>query len=645
MEGIKDALGRLSELNEAELSDLESQIVSEFESVEAQELTQQIVDSMTELADALEAVRTEQGLRSEKQQELQAAAEAAASRIRPPEAEAADMDEEEGDEEPAADEAPTDEDEEETPVPVFSSESKNETTASVKTEPAAEASVEEAAAEEAPAEEQPAELAAEAPETEEAAPTEAATEAAEAAVETVAEETAPESEAAAEDVTPTENKQEETAVAASAADVTVESTKSAAPAPILASAKVTVTAGADIAGVTAGSEFADKAAFTEAMTKRLHALRRVTGGDGERHVVASIHAEYPEDRTLYTGDQANWSKIQAVTGDTALVASAGCAPLETQYTIFGVGETDRPVRDALPKFNADRGGLRYYPGASLSQIPTDGTGPIGIWEVGGTVTAADGTTDLSGVKPSFTISCPSVEEVTVEAVSTSLTFNNLTSRAFPELVESNTDLTMVQHARVCEQKLLGGLADATQAAVTATAAPDFSVGSAREFLVQLDLVAGAYRYKHRLSDNQSLRVFAPYWLRDMFRADLAMQSPGDGLEALSVTDALISEGVRRRNINITWSMESVATAPTPGLAAFPATVEWDIFAEGTWLYLDGGSLDLGVIRDSTLVGANDYMEFAEEFFALAPVGNDSWHVTSTLDVAGVAAAYFQDTFS
>jgi hypothetical protein len=71
---------------------------------------------------------------------------------------------------------------------------------------------------------------------------------------------------------------------------------------------------------------------------------------------------------------------------------------------------------------------------------------------------------------------------------------------------------------------------------------------------------------------------------------------------------------------------------------FPDTFIWYLFAEGSFLFLDGGTLDLGVIRDSTLVGTNDYKMFVETFENVALVGVESLQVTSTINVNGVAAA-------
>jgi hypothetical protein len=71
---------------------------------------------------------------------------------------------------------------------------------------------------------------------------------------------------------------------------------------------------------------------------------------------------------------------------------------------------------------------------------------------------------------------------------------------------------------------------------------------------------------------------------------------------------------------------------------FPDTFVWYLFSEGSFLFLDGGTLDLGVIRDSTLVGTNDYKMFVETFENVALVGVESLQVTSTINVNGVAAA-------
>ena len=45
-----------------------------------------------------------------------------------------------------------------------------------------------------------------------------------------------------------------------------------------------------------------------------------------------------------------------------------------------------------------------------------------------------------------------------------------------------------------------------------------------------------------------------------------------------------------------------------------------LFPEGTFLHLDGGSLELGIVRDSTLNSTNDYQVFGETFENVARIG-------------------------
>lgn len=56
------------------------------------------------------------------------------------------------------------------------------------------------------------------------------------------------------------------------------------------------------------------------------------------------------------------------------------------------------------------------------------------------------------------------------------------------------------------------------------------------------------------------------------------------------------------------------TAPTPA----NTKVVWYLFPEGTFSRADAGTLDLGVVRDSTLNSTNDYRYFAESWEAILP---------------------------
>ena len=362
----------------------------------------------------------------------------------------------------------------------------------------------------------------------------------------------------------------------------------------------------------------------QAFEKRIHALRRVNGGDGEQHIVASIATQYPEDRTLTQDAESNWAKVQAVTGPEALVASGGhSAPFEVKYDIFGLGTTARPLRDALPKFQADRGGIRFVTPPVLSSYAN----AVGIW------TAANDSAETPNPasKLSLTVTAAGENTVATDAVTLQLQFGNLMSRAYPELIARHNELGLIQHAREAEGQILTRLT-ALSTAVTSTSL----IGVARDFLVQLGRAAANYRGRHRLEADAPLRVIAPFWIKDAMVADLAIAAPGDNtLNAAAEIDGYIAS----RNINITYHIDDFTTAQSAAaMNEFADTFVWYMFAEGSFLFLDGGTLDLGVIRDSTLVGTNDYKMFVETFEGVAKVGVEGLVVTSTISVNGVAAA-------
>ena len=661
---IKQQLDMLAELTDEDVAQLQTDIVSEFETVEKEDPTPQTVDAMTSLADMLDTVRSEVSRREALAQELATRAAEAAMRVKGeaegdmPEGETETPAEEEMKpaEEPAAEVPAEEEKEEEKPMAEASTAAEvaselstevSETTivaetiveAAAEVTPAAELAVEEAPAptETVVAQEAPVvtvettEAIAAAVETTEAV---AASVATTTPVEAVAVEAVVEAEAviASTETSEAQIVQEDqeapvTAAANNEPAASVEVIEAPAdrrPLNQTSAAPVAITAGADIPGYTAGSALSDMKAVAEAMSKRLHGLRRVNGGDGEQHIVASITTQYSEDRTLTQDAEANWDKIQAVSSPEAIVASGGhSAPFTVKYDIFGVGTTERPVRDCLPRFQADRGGIRFITPPVLS----DYDNAVGVW------TNVVDTAPDTATKASLTVSAATENTVATDAVTLQLQFGNLMTRAYPELIARHNELGLIQHAREAETQILTRLT-ALSTAVTSTSL----IGMGRDFLVQLGRAAAQYRGRHRLPADFPLRAIIPAWVKDAMAADLAIAAPGDNtLNAYAEIDGFIAS----RGITPCYTVDGSAMTSSQGSGAmneFTDTFVWYLFAEGTFLFLDGGTLDLGIIRDSTLVGTNDYKMFVETFEGVAKVGVESLKVTSTINVNGVAAA-------
>ena len=675
MDRIKEQMDQLSDLDDSQVSELQGAIISEFESVESQDPTPQTVDAMTSLADMLDTVRGEIKRREVLAAELAQRAAEAANRVHGQDGDTMeeDMEEEKDKKEPMAEaamqgdkeevpseeapaeEAPVEEvvevEVDEEPMPESDEEededkkmemstmseasadveetvelSTEQETAEAQAEESVVASAEEDQASETASTETSVELSTEEAGTDEVSATEAEFSAEEKAVEEEAVVAAAEDTAEAQ-VTETETTLEApvTAAADNAENLEIEVPADRRPVAEASVAPVAITAGADIPGYTAGSSLSSMDEVAVAMEKRLHALRRVNGGDGEQHIVASLSTTYPEDRTLGTDPEENWSKIQNVVGPEALVAAGGHqAPFEVRYDIFGFGTTNRPVRDALPRFQADRGGIRFI----LPPVLSSYDNAVGVW------TAANDAAETPNpaTKNSLTVTAASETTVATDAVTLQMQFGNLVTRAYPELIARHNELGLIQHAREAEQYLLSKIAAGSTAVTTSSL-----IGFGRDMLVQVGRAAAAYRSRHRLEADAPLRVILPSWVKDAMVADLTLAMPGDNtLDASAEIEGYLAS----RGVVVSYSLDqNVYAAQSAGaLLEFADSFTWYMFAEGTFLFLDGGTLDLGIIRDSTLVGTNDYKMFVETFEGVAKVGIESLAITSTINVNGVAAA-------
>ena len=657
MDQIRSQVDSLAELNDEQVAALQEAIVGEFESYETQDPTAETVDAMTSLADMLDTVRSEVQRREAEFQELSARAAEAAMRVKG-EGEQMDgeMPSEDVSEEPAApvEEMPEEdmpeeempEDMDEAASATEDEEKKKKDMKSYSTTESVVASVDAVEGSESSNDvEVPAEVATEEVVSEvpvaEAVVADVQVEAA-VVVDTEVVETTPDvAEFATEEIqTETETapeEQKEQAPVTAAAEESFQAPADRQPViQVSEPAKVAITAGADIPGYTAGTEIRDMYEVASAMEKRIHSLRRVNGGDGEQHIVASLTTQYPEERTLSTNPEENQAKINAVVGQEALVASGGhAAPFEVKYDIYGVGSTTvRPLRDSLPKFQADRGGVRYVTPPSFA----DGSyaGAVDVW----TSANDSATTPSPNVKSSLTVTAAAEQTAQTDAVTLQLQFGNLMTRAYPELIARHNELALVQHAREAEEYLVSKI-NAGSTAVTTTNL----IGFGRDFLVQIRRAAVAYRSRHRIDPNTQLQAVIPIWVYDAMAADLTLSMPGDGTIALSKSE--IDGYLSHVNVSLTPVLDNTnSTSPSSvfgsqgatALLEFPDSFKWFLFAEGTFLFLDGGTLDLGIIRDSTLVGTNDYKMFIETFEGIAKVGIESLAITSTISINGVAAA-------
>lgn len=447
----------------------------------------------------------------------------------------------------------------------------------------------------------------------------------------------------------------------------------------------------------------------EAMIDRQERLGRSSGSDGDVVQVAQVIAEAPTDRALVASASAAQNMeiidpvVRALTypdqhegGLDALVAAGGlCAPVAPYYEMPVLAGAGRPVRDGLPSFNADRGGVTLIP-------------PPGLGDLTSAITVVTAAQDVTGTtKACLHVACAAARTYTIDAIARCVEFGNFGARAFPEQVEAWLALAAAAHARRAET----GLLDAIAANSLPATAP-LALGASSEVFARAFQAAAAYRSRNRMDSDAFLSAMYPAWIVDMINADRvramedstiltraqvqAMFREGGinasfyldsktgggqvfGAQAVgfadaattnasttltSATAAFTAADVGRRiegagiplfttiaavtnGTTITLSQAATATAAgvtitiygrSAALLTFPSSMVWYLFAPGTFVYLDGGELNFGLVRDSATNARNDYRIMVETFEKLAFFGLESLEITQTVCASGEIGA-------
>ncbi len=386
-------------------------------------------------------------------------------------------------------------------------------------------------------------------------------------------------------------------------------------------------ASAGIEGIGAG-DVLDRLGFA---TAAISARNRVSARPDQRAevIVASAVWNAPEERRLRDGDHnANLDKIRAVAGPDALVAAGGlCAPLTPIYALPQISTEARPLRDALPPFQADRGGITWAVPPSIADVDT----AIGI------VTAAhDAEGGTFATKSCQFLDCQEFLSAEVDSIYHCLEWGNLGSRAWPERVAQFTDVVMAAWARLAESNILNQFkAGSTQ--VTAAAAT-YGYGALSNLTSQILAAAAGYRSRYRMDPDARFRFVGSAWIRDLILSDLInAQFDRFAIQGHAGVDAFL----RSEGVDPVWTLDEelngaqVFGAQSAGaLLSFPDEVKWFLFPEGTWIFLDAGVLELGIVRDSVLNAENLFQVFGESFETVAQIGFQSLEITSALCPSG-----------
>jgi hypothetical protein len=447
---------------------------------------------------------------------------------------------------------------------------------------------------------------------------------------------------------------EEPVVVASAVEPARKQPRQAPPrpskartAPEVASApQVALTAAGALDGYEAGDSFPSMTEIGKVMMARRRNFGLIPDGTrGEKLPIvrASWGDLYPSERRLSGDIVENMELVAAAldqdmitrefvkrrdAGTLSLLASGGlCAPVTPYYQLQMISQATRPVRASLPAFNADRGGIRFARPAGLSSITT---------AVGIKTAAEDGAGGTEATKTCQVVDCPEFEEVDVDIIFHCLQFGNLGARTFPERVTQWNNLTLAAHARLAESNLLTGIDTAS----TQVTAADLGLGASSTLPSQILTAAEGYRSRNRMDAEAVLRIMLPSWVGSLLVSDVYRSQ----FNRFDMNVASFVALLRAGNVEPSFYIDSAAGrnqvfgAQADGaLLAFPDTVVWYLFAEGSFLYVDGGVLELGLVRDSVLNSTNDFQIFGETFENVAFVGVESLAVETTVCDSGAVS--------
>ncbi len=413
------------------------------------------------------------------------------------------------------------------------------------------------------------------------------------------------------------------------------------PHPLSEAAPIVAAAGHPT--LPAGTSLADPMVLAQAFIESARALGGTRGIS--KVPVARLgrpaSESYGDEFTLTLGDPvSNTAKLERVVGRQAIVAAGGyeaivaaggiCAPTEIRYDMPVVGSDERPVRDdMLVRVGASRGGIRTFPVPSF----TDADGAVDVWTEANDQNPVDPET-----KPCLTLTCPTQDETIVDAITRCLRVGNFRDRFFPEQVAQWIDFAAIVHARFAEVRLLDTIGTGS---TQITAGDDGGLDAVTDVLTTLDRAAAAMRSRHRLSRLFPLRWAIPSWALDMMRAGLARRADGTLDEKYAVADATLVSWFSARGVMVTTFLDGETAAGT-GLAdaddqifgaqgdgallGWPDQIVSYLYPEGSWLFLDGGTLDLGVMRDTATTETNDFQIFYESFEAAHFHGVESYRI-------------------
>jgi len=458
------------------------------------------------------------------------------------------------------------------------------------------------------------------------------------------------------------------AKAPNVAAVAARTTPAAAPAAEIAQTPpAVILAGANNADYPSGTELDwDKVG---ALVEKRYLQYSAFGGAGgpRRDPIAQFKVDYPKELTASGGLQDDSTKVldyaaneRRLPGGSLLASvdikrkaalaaglpnaltAAGtgwCAPSEVIYDLCELESNDGMLD--LPEIGVNRGGIKYTTGPDFSSIYS-GAGYFHYTEA----------QIISGVtKPTMSVPCPSFTDTRLEADGLAIQTDLLQLRGYPELIARFVRGAMVAHNHKINSFMINalvtgstsltlpsGVTSHTPGAGT-TWATDHSVVST--LLTALDMAIMDYKYRQRMAVNATLEVVLPYWALAWIRSDIARKQFYDAdatndqfnLTMERINSWLSVRGARAQWVYdwqdayywaaypsgapSAWQQFGQSSTSTDFVQDFPHTMQFLLYAAGTWVRGNADIITLDTVYDSTLLAQNKTTQLFTEQGILA----------------------------
>lgn len=440
---------------------------------------------------------------------------------------------------------------------------------------------------------------------------------------------APAEEAAAAEAATKPAPAKRTTKAATKSKVAAANKRPAASAAAKTNTGVKIVATAGLDTHDAGQTLDGFKETAEAFASRLSSIPSFNASEAEsarergvamqKFGVAQFKIDFPDSLTAAGKSAAeqmdvlDYARKEARLDGESLTAAGGwCAPSETIYDLCEAETLDGLL--SLPEVKIARGGINYTKGPDFADFYGNGFKQTEAQAIAG------------ATKNCYEIECPDFSEVRMDAVGLCIKVPLLTQTGYPELIQRVINGSMVAYQHWINADVIGRMVTLSGAARVIT-----GLGSSVDDALEgLELLANQRRQQWRLALNHSLEIVVPFWVKAVYRADLARRF---GVTTQAITDADIMSHFSARNLSVQFVYDWQGLDLTAEV--YPETYNVLMYPAGTFVKGTADVINLSAVYDAASLSVNEYTGlFMEQGLLVAEMCHDSDLITLPICNAG-----------